>query len=170
MKNIEQLQYLHFLHKIGLGNHSDCIGWAVERLQLNQEEDELDVVLLAAAMEGDEVLPLVENIIRKNADTPLDEQVAAGKYVVFLYRAYKTGDESVTSLDDKFTKLYNALGNPDWLVMLSRNCEYATDIPAFLGPFEEELKYISELWTSSETRKDFEAKYSRDASNQHDLV
>ena len=170
MKNIEQLQHLHFLHKVGLGNYSDCIGWAVERLQLNQEEEDLDVVLLAAATEGDEVLPLVEKIIRKHTDIPLDEQLVAGKYVAFLYQVYKTGDESVTSLDDKFTKLYNALGYPDWLVMLSRNCEYATDIPTFLGPFEEELKYIAELWASSETRKDFETRYSRDASNQHDIA
>lgn len=169
MKNIEQLRHLHFFYKAGLATYSECIEWAVDRLQLNQEEEDLDVVLLAAATDGDEVLPLVEKIIQKNADTPFNEELVAGKHVAFLYEAYKTGDESVTSLEDKLNKLYNALGNPDWLVMLSRNCEYATDIPAFLRPFEEEFKYIAELWASSETRNEFWKRYSRDLSNQHDI-
>ena len=52
--------------------------------------------------------------------------------------------------------------------MLSRNCEYATDIPAFKEPFEREFEYVASLWASTASKAEFEAQYSREISNQHD--
>ena len=52
--------------------------------------------------------------------------------------------------------------------MLTRNCEYATDIPAFEEPFEREFSYIATLWAEAKIKADFDVKYSRDVSNQHD--
>lgn len=94
----------------------------------------------------------------------------AGKYIVELHEAYSWGQETIKSLDWKFDRLRYALGYPDWLVMLSRNCEYATDIPAFEGPFKMEFAYIAKLWAEVSSRTEFEAKYSRAVSNQHDLI
>jgi hypothetical protein len=53
--------------------------------------------------------------------------------------------------------------------MLSRNCEYATDVPAFQEPFEQEFDYISKLWESSSTRAEFEQRYRPEISQKHDV-
>ena len=100
----------------------------------------------------------------------LDDQLAAGKYVVTLYDSYLKGKETIESLDGKLAKLYHHLGYPNWLVMLSRNCEYATDVPCFREPFEKEFAYVAGVWASVTSRAEFEAKYSRETSNQHDIV
>jgi hypothetical protein len=52
--------------------------------------------------------------------------------------------------------------------MLARNCEYATDVSAFKEPFEREFEYIASLWASAASQAEFDAKYSREISNQHD--
>jgi hypothetical protein len=170
MNAISQLQNAYFLLKFGIESHQPCIDWAIERLQSDQEGDDLDVVLLAAATDRDEVLPLVGKIIERYIGlAALDDELAAGKYIASLHQAYQAGKETVASLDEKFTKLYYSLGYPDWLVMLSRNCEYATDIPAFLKPFEDEFVYVANLWASAASCNEFESQYSRDISNQHDI-
>lgn len=169
MNAISQLQNSYFLLKLGMGSHQTCIDWAIERLQSDQEGDDLDVVLLAAATNRDEIFPLVEKIIERYIGlASLDGELAAGKYIASLHQAYQAGKETVASLDEKFTKLYYSLGYPNWLTMLSRNCEYATDIPNFLKPFEDEFEYIANLWASAESLNEFESRYSRDISNQHD--
>jgi hypothetical protein len=169
MEAISQLQRQYMLLKFGVGRVQDCIDWAMERLQLNQEGDDLEVVLLAASTEYDDAFPLVAQIVsRYSCFDVLDDQLAAGKYIATLYPDYLSGAETIESLESIFTKLYYALDYPNWLVMLSRNCEYATDIDVFKEPFEHEFAYIAELWASSASRSEFEAKYSRDVSNQHD--
>jgi hypothetical protein len=171
MESIAQLGNQYLLLKLGFGNVQSCIDWAIERLQLNQEGDDLNVVLLAAATNHDEAFPLVEKIVMTYSDKEvLDEQLVAGKYIAALYEKYISGTEPVESLDLKFSKLFNALGYPSWLVMLSRNCEYATDIPAFQEPFEKEFSYIAGLWSSSSSRLEFESQYSRKISDQHDAT
>ncbi|MBS0307501.1 MAG: hypothetical protein JSS58_00890 [Proteobacteria bacterium] len=157
------------LLKLDVGFIQPCIDWAIQRLQLDQENEDLDVVLLAAATTYEDAFPLVEQIIVRyvGADA-IDQQLAAGKYIAKLFREYKTGAESIESLDTKFSTLYYNLGYPSWLVMLSRNCEYATDIDTFNEPFEQEFEYIAKLWDSSSTLSEFESKYDRKVSNQHD--
>ena len=169
MEAIAQLQHNYFLLKVGVGDFRECIDWALMRLQHDQEGDDLEIVLLAVATELAETTTLVELIVARycGANT-IDEQLVAGKYLALLRDAYLKGRETVESLDAKFSKLYNQLDQPDWLVMLSRNCEYATDVPAFEEPFEKEFAYVAGLWESATSRTDFEDKYSRAVSNQHD--
>lgn len=170
MYAISELQNSYFLMKVGIGSHLTCIDWAIKRLLSDQEGDDLDIVELAAATKQDEVLPLVEKIIERYVGLgSLDDQLAAGKYIASLHQAYRDGRETVTSLDEKLTKLYYSLDYPNWLVMLSRNCEYATDIPNFLKPFEDEFEYIANLWLNSQSFDEFESRYSRDISDQHDI-
>ena len=166
-----ELELECFRLRHGDGQAERCVDWAVERLRLDQEGDDLEIVLLASARGVDEVLPLAEVIIeRYRGDARLAEQFLAGKYIVALRAAYLAGRESVSSLDTIFTRLYPALGYPDWLVMLSRNCEYATDVPDFEQPFEDEFHHIATLWAQAESLAAFERVYSRETSNRHDVM
>jgi hypothetical protein len=170
MEAIAELEQKYFLQKYGVGDFHACIDWAVERLQRNQEGDDLQIVLLAGATKLEEVAPLVEEIMRRycGADR-LDDQLAAGKFILWLHRQYLRGEETIASLDAKLTTIYPCLGYPDWLVMLARNCEYATDIPDFEEPFNREFAYIAELWASVDNRAEFDSRYNRSISNQHDI-
>lgn len=170
MEAIEQLKHDYFLLAFDVGDFHNCVNWAIDRLRHDQEGEDLDIILLAAATTREEALPLVEQVVARYCGmSALDDELAAGKYVAHLRSAYLQGQETIESLDSKLIKLYFGLGYPDWLVMLSRNCEYATDIPAFEESFEKEFAYIAELWASSGTRSEFESKYSRAVSDQHDV-
>ena len=174
MKDMEQLTELEiavFQLDMGFAPAERCVDWAVERLRLDQESDDLEVVLLASARGRDEVLPLADVIIaRYRGAQRRDQQFLAGKYIVELHLAYLQRLESVSSLDAIFTRLYPALAYPDWLVMLSRNCEYAMDVSDFEQPFEEEFNYIAALWANADSRADFDRLYSRETSNRHDVM
>ena len=169
MEAITQLESEYFRLKVGIGDYQACIDWAIERLRQDQEGDDLEIVLLAAATKQEEVPPLVEQIIERYCGTStLDDELAAGKYVASLRNGYLQGSETIDSIDAKLTTMFRRLGYPDWLVMLSRNCEYATDMPPFEEPFEKEFAYVAGLWASVNSREEFETKYSRAVSNQHD--
>lgn len=169
MEAIDQLQRHYMMLTLGVGEIQPCIDWAIERLELNQEGDDLDVILLAAATVLEEASPLAHTILeRYKGPEALDKQLAAGKYVASLRPLHLSGAESIESLNGKFTKLFVSLGYPNWLVMLSRNCEYATDVDAFREPFEQEFEYIADLWGKARTLTEFEAAYSREVSNTHD--
>ena len=169
MEAIAQLQSHYMMLALGVGEIQPCIDWAIERLEQDQEGDDLDVVLLAAATTREEAFPLVHAIVERYKGTEaLDKQLAAGKYVASLRPLYLSGAESIESLDRKFTKLFSSLGYPNWLIMLSRNCEYATDVDVFREPFEQEFEYIANLWGKASTLTEFEAMYSREVSNTHD--
>jgi hypothetical protein len=156
--------------KFGIGDRRKCIDWAIERLQKDQERNDLEIVLLAAATEKEEIQPLLHTIITRYCGVDaLDDQLAVGKYVAWLRQEYLLGRETIKSLDEKLSRLYYPLGYPDWLIMLTRNCEYATDIPGFEEPFEQEFAYIADLWDAVSTRAEFERRYSRAVSNQHDV-
>ena len=168
MEQLMELELECFRLRHGDGRAERCVDWAVERLRLDQEGDDLEIVLLASARGVDGVLPLAEVIIeRYRGDARLAEQFLAGKYIVALRAAYLAGQESVASLDTIFTRLYPALGYPDWLVMLSRNCEYAMDVPDFEQPFEDEFHYIASLWAQAESLAAFGGEYRRQISNGH---
>ncbi|WP_430433766.1 hypothetical protein [Methyloversatilis sp.] len=170
MDSIAQLAQQYFLLKMGVGHHQPSIDWALERLRLDQEGDDLDIVMLAAATSREEAAPLIEAILQTHLGiSAIDDRFAAGKYIALLRTAYLDGKETIESLDEKFTKLYHKLEYPDWLVMLSRNCEYATDIPEFREPFEQEFEYVATLWAGATSPTDFESKYSRGVSNSHDV-
>jgi hypothetical protein len=169
MEAIALLEHEYFLLRFGVGSTAYCVDWAVDRLRYDEEGDDLEVVLLASARGLEEVLPLVEVIVERHCgESRLDDQLAAGKYIVALRAAYLLGQETTDSLEAKFHSLYFKLGYPDWLTMLCRNCEYATDVDVFEAPFESEFAYISRLWEIATTRQEFEEKYSRAISSQHD--
>ncbi|KAB8064451.1 hypothetical protein [Janthinobacterium violaceinigrum] len=171
MEQLTELDIAVFQLRMGFGDADRCVDWAVERLRRDEEGDDLEVVLLASARGRDEVLPLAEVIIeRYRGEQRLADQFLAGKYIVELRAAYLAGRESVSSLDAIFTRLYPALDYPDWLVMLSRNCEYAADVPDFEQPFEDEFRYIASLWAQADSLAAFERAYSRETSNQHDAT
>jgi hypothetical protein len=169
MEAIAQLELEYFRLRFGYGDGVECVEWASERLGNDQEGDDLDIVTLAGARGRDEVMPLVETIIdRYCGSNRIDDEFAAGKYIVKLRADYAQGRETIQSVDSALSILYPKLGYPNWLVMLTRNCEYATDIPAFEEPFEREFSYIATLWAEAKNKADFAVKYSRDVSNQHD--
>jgi len=170
MEQLIELEIAVFQLRMGFAPADRCVDWAVERLRLDQEGDDLEVVLLASARGRDEVLPLAEAIIeRYRGDARLKDQFLAGKYIVELRAAYLAGRQTVSSLDAIFTRLYPALDYPDWLAMLSRNCEYAIDVANFEQPFEDEFHYIASLWAPAESLAAFERAYSRQTSNGHDI-
>ncbi len=170
MEAIDQLERVFFLLQFGAGDFKVSVDWAIERLLLDQEGDDLDIVLLAGATDSEEAVSLVRGIVeRYGGPHVLDDQFAGGKYVASLHDAYLQGRECIKSLDVKFDKLNCNLDYPDWLTMLSRNCEYATDLSAFVEPFEQEFSYVAGLWSSSQSRSEFEAAYDRQVSNRHDV-
>ncbi|MBR7634275.1 hypothetical protein [Janthinobacterium lividum] len=171
MEQLTELEIAVFQLRMGFGHADRCVDWAVERLRLDEEGDDLNIVLLASARGRDEVLPLADVIIERYRGVQrLPEQFLAGKYIVELRAAYLAGRESVSSLDAIFTRLYPALDYPDWLVMLSRNCEYATDVADFELPFEDEFHYIASLWSQAESLAALERAYRRETSNRHDAT
>jgi hypothetical protein len=170
MRAISQLEYAYFLGKAGFGSFHACVEWAIEQLQRDEEGSDLDIVLLAASTDQDQTISLVEQIISRYClPNGFDEQFAAGAYVANLRQEYLKNEETIASLDAKLSMLTAYLDFPTWLTMLCRNCEYAMDIPAFLKPFEEEFAYIADLWESVTSRAEFEARYSREISSQHDI-
>ncbi|TFW28739.1 hypothetical protein E4L96_02025 [Massilia arenosa] len=171
MKDIATLEYEYFLLRYAWGTGAGCVEWAVTRLSKDEEGDDLEVVLLASARGRDEISPLVATILERycGADRASDEYMA-GKYVAALRRAYRLGEETVESLDIKFTAMYSTLGYPPWLTMLSRNCEYALDIPIFEEPFEKEFEYVASVWAAAASLAEFYASYSRATSNSHDIA
>lgn len=170
MEQLTELEIAVFQLRMGYATADRCVDWAVERLRLDQEGDDLDVVLLASARGRDEVLPLADAIIeRYRGAQRLSDQFLAGKFIVELRAAYLAGRESVASLDAILTSLYPALDYPDWLVMLSRNCEYATDVADFEASFEMEFDYVAGLWSEAGSAAEFEQRYSRVTSNRHDV-
>lgn len=171
MEAIAELVQEYFLLRFFWSSGERCIDWAVTRLGNDEEGDDLEIVLLAGARGCEEILPLVQVIVERYCDAEyLNDEFLAGKYVAALRAKYLNGNETLESLDGKFSSLYSRLGYTDWLTMLSRNCEYATDMPEFLQPFEQEFEYIASLWAHAKTLSEFKAGYSREKSAQHDPV
>lgn len=170
MNRIADLQMHYARSMLGLSVGSAFIDWAIERLQADEEGEDLEVVLLAAATTEDESLPLAKAILGRYMPDGVELEFVAGKEIVNLRSRYLGGELSIVELDPIINELYVRLEYPSWLVMLSRNCEYATDIDIFEKPFEQEFEYIAQLWASSNTIAEFHATYSRAVSNTHDAL
>lgn len=171
MNAIEQLQRLHFRIRTGDATWNDCVNWAIERLRRDEEDEDLDVVMLAAATREDEATPLVQQIVERYiAPGALGVELNAGKLISEMYLAYQDGRETAISLEPKFWRLFYDLHQPSWLVMLARNCEYATDTPPFQRPFEQEFEYIAGLWSKARSLEEFLSLYDRNVSNSHDAI
>ncbi|MDR2331165.1 MAG: hypothetical protein LBE58_16300 [Comamonas sp.] len=171
MKHIEQLQQLALIQRTAMTSWQACVDWAIERLRHDDEGDDLDVVMLAAAThdaEAAELVPLIlERYLGPNA---LNDELAIGKRIVELYALFQSGQEDADSLDPQLWRLFYDFGHPEWLQRLARNCEYATDIPAFEKPFLDEFAYIADLWANATTLAQFNAAYDPAVSQSHDYV
>lgn len=170
MTAIDELQRLFGPVALGLGPVQPCIDWAITRLLRDEEQGDLEVVLLASATDHDEAFPLAVEILHRylgGASTNLE--LAAGHLVVDLRRAYLAGEQTVASLEPTINALYVKTDHAPWLVMLSRNCEYATDMPVFREPFDDEFAYIAGLWARATSLADFYARYRPGVSRKHDV-
>jgi hypothetical protein len=151
------------------GPYSGCIKWAISELESGSEN--IWVAYLAGLNENDywEILKVIENIFEeKLSDNNENEENWAGKYIVEIASKYRAGEIDILKLSEIIDILYYRLDYPSWLTMLSRNCEYATDIIDFLKPFNDELDYIVELWTKAIDIQEFKQLYDRKISNTHD--
>lgn len=149
-------------------SYQKCIDWAVE--ELVNGEDDLDVCILAGANINDieEIKMYIRKIVPDyddNKNGKMEER--AGAIVVEYGQKYFDGEITVWDLDKILDKLYVRIDYSDWLVMLGRNCEYATDIDCFFMPFEKELRYIMGLWQSYPRYEEFKDNYDRNTSNKN---
>ncbi len=170
-KAIAELQQLYFRYRFFNKDPSGFVQWAIERLQLNEEGDDLDIVLLAALRKADRAQELIESIFRKYGGLPIeDEQLLAGKYVALLHERYLAGGESMRALRSRLVfDLYVGLDCPPWLSTLSSTCDRAVSLgPPFQELFEQEFEYIAHLWSLADSYKEFKKLYDPQVSRQHD--
>lgn len=169
MNAIDNLRDSFIKSKFGLGKLNVCVDWAVERLVKNEENQDTEIVLLAGTSEESEIRELTEKILSRYLDQQfICEEYWIGKYIVLLYDQYLKNEISIVELDPILWSLYYKLDNPNWLIMLCRNCEYATDIDSFLKPFEDEFRYISNLWQQTTSVEAFKQNYDPKISKTHD--
>lgn len=150
-------------------DYSACINWAFD--ELSKGHDAEDICILAGLEKDDhwEIKKRIERIISEDIIVDVFwQQTWAGKAICRMYDEYRSGVLNLSELEKKIYSLYWGLDYPSWLVMLSRNCEYATDMDSFAKPFEEEFEYIASLWRISDDLNEFLRKYSREISNSHD--
>ena len=171
MEAITQLERSYFLVKSGGGDYHECIEWALDRLRRDEEGDDTDIVLLAASADRYEVLTFAEHVIeRYSGFQALDEQLAAGKYLVALRHDYQRGLETPHTLESKLQSLYERLQYPGWLAVLCRNCRHAKVASPYRELFEKEFAYLARLWAVAMSRQQFESRYHRAVSLRHDAL
>ncbi|MDN3238041.1 hypothetical protein [Pseudomonas sp. WAC2] len=170
IKSIEDLHSIYVQIRFGWANWSALSQWALERLLNHEDNDDENIILLAGSSFEDDAKELASKILVKHLDLEKqNEEYWAGKFIVQLYEKFYKKELSIFELSDIIDKIYYNLGYPSWLDMLSRNCEYATDVESFEVPFHEEFNYITELWKSCISLAEFLSKYDRTISNTHDV-
>lgn len=171
MNKIEELKLSSTAQKYGVGHLKDCVDWAVERLVKVEEDDDMDIFLLAGSTEERQIEELVQAILRRYLDPDdLNDELCAGQLLVRLYDNYHSNAISIKKLDPVFwSMMYDLWPSGDWLVMLCRNCELATFMDNFMNPFEIEFKYLTDLWKEAKSVDDFRKSYDRKISNTHDF-
>lgn len=170
MKNIDELYKIFSFYNFHLKEVDSLINWAMNRLENHEEENDNDVVLLASPYDEAEARELSRKILKRYMPKAApNKELLFGKYIVELYQKYKNGKIEIPELDKIISKIYIGLGYPNWLVMLSQNCEFATDVEPFEKHFKDEFKYIAGLWAECESLEEFKQKYDRKISNSHDI-
>lgn len=166
MIDINGLRNLILLNKLIGGTKKQYIDWAVS--ELLRDVDDIDVCLLASSNENnsDEINLYIRNILGENIEFSMEEiQETTGRIIAANGEKYFNKQLSIIEIEKIIYTLYTSVEYRDWLVVLSRNAEYATDIDYFLVPFENELKYIMELWKAYPKYQNFINNYDRDISN-----
>jgi len=173
MMNKEEIQNIKncFYRNKFFGDHyKECIDWAVT--QLENENSQESICILAGLDPKDywNIKKMIEEIINEELiDNQENNETWAGKYIVELSDRYLNKEITINDLDEIISKLYYKLNYPNWLDMLARNCEYATDIGPFQKPFNDELQYIIGIWMNSIDIREFRKKYDRKISQSHDF-
>jgi hypothetical protein len=171
MEAITQLEHSYFLAKSGGGDYRECIDWALERMRGHEAEKDDEIALLATTSTKLEALKITEQVIeRYSGQQALDEQLAAGKYLVALRHDYLRGKETVGTLEAKLTVLYERLKFPIWLSVLCRNCRYARELRLSKELFDKEFAYLARLWAIANSRSQFESRYNHGISTRHDAL
>jgi hypothetical protein len=171
MEAITQLERSYFLLKSGGGDYRECVEWALDRLRRDEEDDDTDIVMLASSEDRFEVLTFAGHVIeRYSGFQALDEQLAAGKYLVSLRHDYLRGLETPHTLESKLQSLYERLQYPGWLAVLCRNCRHAKVALPYRELFEKEFAYLARLWAVAANRHQFESRYHRAVSLRHDAL
>jgi hypothetical protein len=151
-------------------NYEGCINWAIKQIEKGVDEDNINILAGLNPNNSWEIEEYIEKIIgEENVFEDNNIQTWAGEVVVKNGEKYFGKEIDIFELERILTELCYKLNYPDWLVMLSRNCEYATDIKSFEKPFLDELNYIMDLWKKSFDLNDFNKKYDRSISNNHDV-
>lgn len=170
MYKIDELHDICMKAKFSLGEWRDCVDWAVQRLMKNEDQDNESIILLASSNEESEIKQLTTEVLNiYYAQEQKNDEYWAGKYVVFLHELFCGLEIDIFELEKRIWKIYYQLGYPYWLTMLSRNCEYATDVQGFEKPFKDEFEYIVDLWKVCNSTTEFYGLYSRNISKSHDV-
>lgn len=171
MQSINELEHSYYLLKSGGGDYHECVHWALERMQSNEEDEDEEIALLATSTERQETLTLTEHVVERYCGyQALDPQLAAGKYLVAMRHDYIRGVETVRTLAGKILGLAEKLHHPTWMAVLARNARYAREHPAFRDFFEREFAYLARLWVLANSRAQFEARYNHAVSVRHDAL
>lgn len=145
------------------------IEWAIT--QIVNGTDDMNINILAGLEPNNyfEIKEYVEKILDEELNVSKEDlEEWAGQYIIELKKLFTDQVIDIWKMDEKISRLYYKLDYPNWMVMLARNCEYATDVEPFEKPFEDELEYITELWTKYPEYSVFIEHYKREISNTHD--
>jgi hypothetical protein len=149
-------------------SYQHCIDWAVS--ELLRDVEDLNVCLLASSNVKDtyEIDSYIRNILGDNfIFSEAEFQETAGDIIINFGDKYFSKELTIIEIESIVYKLYLSLENNDWLEILSRNAEYATDIDCFKEPFEKELEYITSMWHEYPAYSDFINNYNRGISNMN---
>lgn len=170
MYKLEELKKKYLEYLFEGEKYNNLVDWACEILSNNKEEDDLEISLLASSNEEKEASELTKVILSRYLGFNSNKiETFIGKYIVYLYQRYKNRELERSEIEPILWRLFYDHNMPDWLVMLSRNCECSTDIDNYIEPFEQEFEYISNLWRKSTSYEEFLSKYDRKISNLHDV-
>ncbi len=140
-------------------NYINCINWAIEQIENGIDDTNINILAGLNPDNQTEVQEYIEKIIQKViVPDDYDIETWAGKFIVLTGEKYLKNEIDISEFDEILSKLYYNLEYPHWMGMLSRNCEYATDIDGFKEPFLNELNCIMDSWRGSNNLEDFYKK------------
>ncbi len=155
---------------LGTG-YASCLEWAAERIAEGDSSPALRA--LAGREPGDATVIRKDCELILGMDAIADQDMVlewAGRYLAKAGRLFAEGSLGLERIQGPIAKITELLGKPDWLVILARNCEYASGLPAYRAAFEAELKYLSRLWSHAQGIADFLRAYDQRVSSKHNPV
>ncbi|WP_028975026.1 hypothetical protein [Spirochaeta cellobiosiphila] len=144
------------------------IEWAISQIEAGCDDRNINILAGLESKNHFEIKVYIEKILEEELTvSKVDLEEWAGQLIIELKTLFTDQAIDIWKFDEKISRLYYKLDYPNWMVMLARNCEYATDIDP--RPFEDELEYITELWSKYPKYSDFIKHYNSVISNTHDF-